>query len=99
MDADGAGQTNLTGDAAVDDGAAWSPDGTKVAYTSGQGRNAEVIVIDADGNNRTALTDNLAFDGEPTWSPDGTADSRSPPIATATPRSTSWMPTDPTRRA
>ena len=71
MDADGAGQTNLTDDSAVDDGAAWSPDGTKIAYTSGQGRNAEVYVIDADGNNRTALTDNLAFDGEPAWSPDG----------------------------
>jgi Tol biopolymer transport system component len=51
----------------------WSPDGTKIAYTS----NAEDIfqdiwVMDADGSNQTRLTVNEAFDAFPEWSPDGT---------------------------
>jgi TolB protein len=51
----------------------WSPDGTKIAYTS----NAEdpfqdVWVMDADGTDQTRLTVNTGvFDAFPEWSPDG----------------------------
>jgi hypothetical protein len=70
MDADGGNQTRLTdGDDPV-----WSPDGTMIAFESGQ----EVYAINADGSGRTKLTDSArvdsggavyAFNGYPAWSP------------------------------
>gem|GEM_PF-4489683 len=54
--------------------AAWSPDGTHIAFTAYGYVDAEVVVMNLlDENNRrpTAITDNSAYDGEPTWSPDG----------------------------
>ena len=50
---------------------AWSPDGTKIAFTSWEEDLGEIYVMDADGANITRLTDNLAYDGHPAWSPDG----------------------------
>ena len=44
----------------------WSPDGTKVAYTSGR---RGVYVIDADGSNRIELTNDYGAEGL-AWSPD-----------------------------
>jgi Tol biopolymer transport system component len=50
----------------------WSPDGTKIAYTSNQNDIFQDIwVMDADGENQTRLTVNEAFDAFPEWSPDG----------------------------
>ena len=53
---------------------AWSPDGTKIAFTTNRDGifNAEVYVMEADGSNPVNLTNNPGFDAEPTWSPDGT---------------------------
>jgi eukaryotic-like serine/threonine-protein kinase len=48
---------------------AWSPDGTKIAFTI---RDQEIAVVNADGSGRTTLTSSI--DGsaaEPSWSPDG----------------------------
>jgi len=73
MNSDGTGQTNLTTIAGPggDDTPAWSPDGTKIAFTSDIG-NQEIYVMDADGSGQTNLTQNAASDRQPTWSPDGT---------------------------
>ena len=51
----------------------WSPNGTTIAWTQGDG-DLEVFVIDADGGGLRNLTHNdHVHDSEPTWSPDGRA--------------------------
>jgi hypothetical protein len=60
----GAGQTPLT----FGKGPAWSPDGTKIAFSAAGG----IHTINADGTGETALTDGATgTDSEPAWSPDG----------------------------
>ncbi len=51
---------------------AWSPDGTKIAFTSDRDGNFEIYVMNADGRNPTRLTSDPATDNFPAWSPDGT---------------------------
>ena len=64
--------TRLTFDAAQENDAAWSPDGTRIAFTSRRdGGNAEIYVMNADGSNQTRFTVDAATDQQPTWSPDG----------------------------
>ena len=50
---------------------AQSPDGTRIAFSSGRDFNSEVYVMDADGGAPKNLTFHDAWDGEPAWSPDG----------------------------
>ena len=54
-------------DPAFDELPNWSPDGTKIAFTS----NGDVYVMKADGGNPTRLTDNPKEDAFRYWSPDG----------------------------
>jgi len=50
----------------------WSPDGKKIAFSSGQDGNGEVYVMNADGANPINLTHyNRGMDSHPIWSPDG----------------------------
>ena len=69
---DGSGQTRLTGYPAGNGEPTWSPDGTMLAYTRGDGHDTEVFVMRADGSGKTQLTDNDVTDLDPEWSPDGT---------------------------
>ncbi len=48
---------------------AWSPEGTKIAFTGIVDGNVEVFVMNADGSNPVNLTNNSAPDLEPAWSP------------------------------
>ena len=52
----------------------WSPDGTRIAFTSWQGAHKHVWVVDADGTNLERVTSGPAGteNGLATWSPDGT---------------------------
>ncbi len=72
MNADASGQTRLTNNAAFDYKSAWSPDGSKIAFTSSRDAgNFEIYAMNADGSGQTRLTTNAAIDYGPAWSPDG----------------------------
>ena len=72
MNADGSSPTRLTNSAASDRLPAWSPDGTKIAFTSNRDGNDEIYVMNADGSNPVDVTNNTAADFDPDFSPDGT---------------------------
>ena len=72
MNADGTDQVNLTNHPADDIAAAWSPDGSKIAFASTRdGDDLEIYVMNADGSDPRQLTDNDALDCCARWSPDG----------------------------
>jgi TolB protein len=72
---DGSGQTRLTTDPAFDDPAfdvspTWSPDGTKIAFSSDRDGQNEIYVMNAsDGSGQTRLTNNIRVDFFPDWGP------------------------------
>ena len=72
MNTDGTGEHELINQLASEDQAAWSPDGSKVAF-AGYLRSGtwEIYVVNADGSNEVRITNNSADDFVPTWSPDG----------------------------
>jgi Tol biopolymer transport system component len=91
VNADGTGMTNLTNRPSFNDGAispittlpsppSWSPDGTKIAFTSDQTGSLDIFVMNADGTSIVSLntfasssTANLATSNEfdPFWLPNG----------------------------
>ena len=60
----------LTTDAS-DTAAAWSPDGTQVAFASRRTGNWELHLVEIATGQEKRLTENIAIDYAPTWSPDG----------------------------
>ena len=61
----------LTNNNASDEGPAWSPDGSRIAFWSNRDGKAEIYVMNADGSDVKRLTTNQAEDYGPKWSPDG----------------------------
>lgn len=51
----------------------WSPDGTRIVFSSGSGQpqDEEIWIINADGSDLRRLTNNEARDFDPQFSPDG----------------------------
>ena len=72
MNANGSGQTRLTFGLANDLNPTFSPDGTKIAFTSTRDSNGEIYIMNADGSNQTNLTNSPLRDRWPSFSPDGT---------------------------
>ena len=50
---------------------AWSPDGTRIAFTTNRDGNSELYVMNRDGSGLLRLTNHPAADSTPTWSPTG----------------------------
>ncbi|HET9707276.1 MAG TPA: Ig-like domain-containing protein [Gemmatimonadales bacterium] len=70
--ADGSGLRNLTNTPAIDNaGAAWSPDGSKIALYTNRDAYYEIYAMNADGSGITRLTNDALYDTDPAWSPDG----------------------------
>lgn len=74
VNVDGTGKRQLTNSTCSNAQPAWSPDGTKIAFSSSRGNCAkyDLYVMDADGSAQTRLTSGAtAFSsGAPSWSPD-----------------------------
>lgn len=68
---DGSGLAKLANMPEQSGGWAWSPDGRRIAFSSGPfGYNA-IYTMNVDGSNIIRLTDDIGFLGEIAWSPDG----------------------------
>jgi Tol biopolymer transport system component len=63
MNADGSNQRELTSTPLDDGQPAWSPDGSRIAFS----RSGEIFVINADGTGLIQLTTDLINGRDPTW--------------------------------
>jgi Tol biopolymer transport system component len=71
VDSDGNGLTRPSPDGVDEYYPTFSPDGTRIAFSSTRDGKTEIYVMDSDGSNPTRLTDNIYRDVSPVWSPDG----------------------------
>ena len=73
LNLDGSGVTQLTNNSANDGSGRWSPDGTRIAFSSNRdGPDLDIFVMRANGDSVKQLTQNGVGDDSPGWSPDGT---------------------------
>jgi len=75
MNSDGSQQTQLTKNSADDWGHRWSPDASKIAFSSRRDGDWEIYVMNADGSKQINLSQShkIGADSDefPAWSPDG----------------------------
>jgi WD40 repeat protein len=71
MNADGSEQQRLTDHPGKDQHPTWSPDGTKIAFSSCRTGRCEIYVMNADGSEQRQLTEGYGRAWLPDWSPDG----------------------------
>jgi Tol biopolymer transport system component len=79
VNVNGTGLQRLTNNGYEERAAAWSPDGTRIAFMCSLGpvnprtgqRFFEICLMNADGSGQVQLTYNAALNASPSWSPDG----------------------------
>jgi len=77
MDSDGSNQNRFTSDPGNEGSAAWSPDGSRIAFLSQENRDKatcysyEIYIAKADGSSLTRLTNDAHCELSLDWSPDG----------------------------
>lgn len=71
-DRDGQNLVRLTDAPGYDAEASYSPDGSRIVFTSFRDGDADIYIMDADGSNVKQITDAPGYDGGPFFSPDGT---------------------------
>ncbi len=70
--ADGAGTTNLTRSDEQEYEAAWSPDGTRIAFTrASEDGEKDLYAMNSDGSGQARLPSTDLHELRPAWSPDG----------------------------
>jgi Tol biopolymer transport system component len=67
MRADGTHVRRLTDSPGLDEGPDFSPDGTKITFSSDRDGQQEIYVMNADGSDQRRLTNNPARDESPDW--------------------------------
>jgi len=71
MNVDGSNRINLS--QTPGSGPVWSPDGSKIAFSSyNTNFNSDIFIMNADGSNPQQLTNTAAHENVSSWSPDGT---------------------------
>ncbi len=69
LNLDGSGPTTLITDGSgLDQEPAWSPDGSRIAFSRGPLDSRDIYAMNADGSGQTNLTNNPANDSDPAWS-------------------------------
>jgi TolB protein len=63
--------SRLTSNADVEHIPSWSPDGSRIAFTSNRGDNYDIYTMNADGSAQQLLIGLPAWDEYASWSPDG----------------------------
>ncbi|HMS42041.1 MAG TPA: hypothetical protein PKE69_17545, partial [Pyrinomonadaceae bacterium] len=71
MNSDGTNLTNITNSATIDTEPNYSPDGSKIVFSTNRDGNNEIYRMNQDGTNPMRLTNNSASDISPYYSPDG----------------------------
>jgi Tol biopolymer transport system component len=77
MNADGSGLRKIAADPALDREPAWSPDGSKIAFTSNRdapvaANSYDIYVTNANGTGKPIrITNQPGNESDPNWSPDG----------------------------
>ena len=68
---DGTNLVRLTDAPGYDAEGSYSPDGTRIIFTSFRDGDGEIYIMDADGKNPRRITRSKGYDGGPFFSPDG----------------------------
>jgi dipeptidyl aminopeptidase/acylaminoacyl peptidase len=69
MNANGSNQLPLTDNTFVDWKSRWSPDGSRILFSSDRTGDWEIWIMDADGGNPENISNDLGYDSYGAWSP------------------------------